>query len=83
MGLAGAGYADRAEDAATVFTNPAFRPGDPLRLVGKRDSRGAYELAWSGDIDMGVARGPLAGRVSGTYEDAALHVVTLGIEWRL
>jgi long-chain fatty acid transport protein len=43
---------------------------------------GAYELAWSGDVDMDVARGPLAGRVSGTYEDAALHVVTLGIEWR-
>jgi long-chain fatty acid transport protein len=43
---------------------------------------GAYELAWSGDIDMDVERGPLAGRVSGTYEDTALHVVSLGIEWR-
>jgi long-chain fatty acid transport protein len=43
---------------------------------------GAYELAWSGDIDMDVERGPLAGRVSGTYEDVALHVVCLTVEWR-
>jgi len=43
---------------------------------------GSYELAWSGDIDMDVSRGPLAGRVSGTYEDTALHVVCLTLEWR-
>ena len=43
---------------------------------------GAYELAWSGDIDMDVNRGPLAGRVSGTYENTALHVVCLNLEWR-
>jgi long-chain fatty acid transport protein len=43
---------------------------------------GAYELAWSGDIDMDVNRGPLAGRGSGTYENVALHVVCLNLEWR-
>jgi long-chain fatty acid transport protein len=43
---------------------------------------GAYGLAWSGDIDMDVNRGPLAGRVSGTYENVALHVFTLNLEWR-
>ena len=43
---------------------------------------GAYELAWSGDIDMDVNRGPLAGRVSGTYEDTSIHVVCLTLEWR-
>ena len=43
---------------------------------------GAYELAWSGDIDMTVERGPLAGRVSGTYEDTAIHVLCLTVEWR-
>jgi long-chain fatty acid transport protein len=41
----------------------------------------AYALAWSGDIDMDVERGPLAGRVSGTYENASLHVVCLNLEW--
>jgi long-chain fatty acid transport protein len=42
---------------------------------------GAYELAWSGDIDMNVERGPPPGRVSGTYENASLHVVCLNLEW--
>ena len=27
-----------------------------------------YTFLWSGDLDMDVNRGPLAGRVSGTYE---------------
>jgi long-chain fatty acid transport protein len=43
---------------------------------------GSYELAWSGDIDMTVDRGPLAGRVSGTYEDVSIHVLCLTVEWR-
>jgi long-chain fatty acid transport protein len=43
---------------------------------------GSYELAWSGDIDMTVDRGPLAGRVSGTYEDTSIHVFCLTAEWR-
>jgi len=33
----------------------------------------AYELLWMGDLDMGFNRGPLAGRVEGTYDDAAIH----------
>ena len=43
---------------------------------------GSYELAWSGDIDMTVDRGPLAGRVSGTYEDTSIQVLCLTVEWR-
>ncbi len=42
----------------------------------------AYELAWGGDLDMDVERGPLAGRVSGTYENVAIHIVSLNAEWR-
>jgi long-chain fatty acid transport protein len=42
----------------------------------------AYALAWGGDLDMNVERGPLAGRVSGTYENTALHVVSLNLDWR-
>ena len=42
----------------------------------------AYELAWGGDLDMDVNRGPLAGGVSGTYENTALHVASLNAEWR-
>jgi len=42
----------------------------------------AYALGWGGDLDMDVERGPLAGRVSGTYESTALHVVSLNVDWR-
>jgi len=42
----------------------------------------AYGLAWGGDLDMDVNRGPLAGRVSGQYENVAIHVLSLNAEWR-
>ena len=42
----------------------------------------AYELAWGGDLDMDIERSALAGRVSGTYEDTAVHFVSLNAEWR-
>lgn len=42
----------------------------------------AYELAWGGDLNMDVERGPLAGRVSGTYESTAIHIIALNAEWR-
>lgn len=69
---------------------PALPAGDTWRFgLGTRYAwsqamslSGAYELAWSGDIDMDVERGPLAGRVSGTYEDVAIHVVYMAIDWR-
>jgi len=41
----------------------------------------AYTLAWAGDLDMDVNRGPLAGRVSGTYENAALHFLNINLNW--
>jgi long-chain fatty acid transport protein len=42
----------------------------------------AYELAWGGDLDMDVERGPLSGRVSGTYENVGVHFLSLNGEWR-
>ena len=42
----------------------------------------AYELAWGGDLDMDIERSPLTGRVSGTYENVAIHFVSLNAEWR-
>ena len=41
-----------------------------------------YTLAWGGDLDMDVNRGPLAGRVSGTYENTAIHALSLTAAWR-
>jgi long-chain fatty acid transport protein len=43
----------------------------------------AYELVWSGNLDMDVDRGPLAGRVSGTYGGTNLQFVTFGVQYRL
>ena len=42
----------------------------------------AYELAWTGDLNMDVNRGPLAGQVSGEYQNVALHVICLNLNWR-
>lgn len=41
-----------------------------------------YELLWYGDIDMKVDRG-LAGEVSGTYEDHAIHFFGFSVNWLL
>jgi long-chain fatty acid transport protein len=42
----------------------------------------AYELLWMGDLDMGLNRGPLAGTVSGQYEEAAIHFISLNVNWK-
>lgn len=42
----------------------------------------AYELAWAGDLDVNLERGPLAGRISGTYENVAMHFFSLNAEWQ-
>ena len=39
----------------------------------------AYELLWMGDLDMELNRGPLAGRVSGQYEDSAIHFISFNV----
>jgi long-chain fatty acid transport protein len=42
----------------------------------------AYEFVWAGDLPMDVERGPLAGRVSGDYDNALMHFVNLALNWR-
>jgi long-chain fatty acid transport protein len=42
---------------------------------------GTYALIWNGDLDMDVNRGPLAGRVSGTYNDTAIHALGFIVTW--
>ena len=42
---------------------------------------GAYALVWGGDLDMDTERG-LAGRLSGEYENSALHVFNLSVDWK-
>ncbi|NWK56389.1 transporter [Verrucomicrobiaceae bacterium N1E253] len=41
-----------------------------------------YEIVWYGDIDISANRG-LAGNVSGTFEDHALHFLSFSVNWKL
>jgi long-chain fatty acid transport protein len=41
-----------------------------------------YTFFWSGDLDMDVNRGPLAGRVSGTYEDTSMSFINFYLNWK-
>ena len=42
----------------------------------------AYELLWMGNLDMQLSRGPLAGTVSGQYDDAAIHFISFNVNWK-
>jgi long-chain fatty acid transport protein len=41
-----------------------------------------YTFLWSGDLDMDVNQGPLAGRVSGTYENTSMNFINLYLNWK-
>ncbi len=40
-----------------------------------------YTFLWSGDLDMDVNKGPLAGRVSGTYENTSMSFINFYLNW--
>jgi long-chain fatty acid transport protein len=41
-----------------------------------------YTFLWSGDLDMDVNKGALAGRVSGTYENVSMNFINLYLNWK-
>ena len=43
----------------------------------------AYELVWSGDLPVDQYRGPLAGRVSGAFDNSAIHFLNVSMEWNI
>lgn len=43
----------------------------------------AWDLVWMGDLSVDQYRGPLAGRVAGTYEGAFINVIALNLNWKL
>jgi long-chain fatty acid transport protein len=75
---------DDDEVSPALPSSDSWRFGLGTRYDWSKDVSlsGSYELVWMGDIDMDVNRGPLAGRVSGTYDDTHLHVMCLALEWR-
>jgi long-chain fatty acid transport protein len=42
----------------------------------------AYELLWMGDMSVDQSRGPLAGRVAGSYDNAHINVIALNLNWK-
>ena len=41
-----------------------------------------YTFLWSGDLDLDVNRGPLAGRVSGTYQNTSMRFINFYLNWK-
>jgi len=41
-----------------------------------------YTFLWGGDLDMDVNRGPLAGRVSGTYDNVSMSFINFYLNWK-
>jgi long-chain fatty acid transport protein len=41
-----------------------------------------YTFLWGGDLDMDVNRGPLAGKVSGTYENVSMNFINFYLNWK-
>jgi long-chain fatty acid transport protein len=59
-----------------------FALGAQYRQSEKLTIGCAYGLMWIGDLDMDVSRGPLAHRVTGTYEDSAIHIMNVNLIWK-
>jgi long-chain fatty acid transport protein len=57
--------------------------GGRRAMSGSLDLGIAYELAWGGSLPVDQQRGPLAGRLAGSYEDTAMHFLTASLRWRL
>lgn len=72
---------DRTVDFAV---GEAYRVGAGVQWkVGEAIELGAaYEFVWSGDLPVDQERGPLAGRVTGEFEDVALHFFAFNLSWR-
>lgn len=60
-----------------------FGVGGRRAMSEKLDLAIAYELAWAGTLPMDQNRGPLAGRLAGSYEDSAMHFLTASLRWKL
>ncbi len=58
-----------------------FGVGGVRELKGGLELALAYELTWVGDLALDQYRGPLSGRVAGTYESAALHFFGVTLHW--
>jgi len=76
---------DDADRSPTLPLGAAARLGVGVLhpLSQKLDLGLAYEVAWGGTLSIDQNRGPLAGRLSGDYEDTSLRFLTANLKWKL
>ena len=76
---------DDADRTPSLLVGKAYRFGAGGRrpLKENLDLGIAYELAWGGDMGVDQRRGPLAGRIAGSYEDTMMHFLTASLRWKL
>jgi long-chain fatty acid transport protein len=59
-----------------------FGAGAQYKVRKNVDVSLAYEFVWSGDLEIDVNRGPLAGRVSGECTNTSMNFINLALNWR-
>jgi long-chain fatty acid transport protein len=59
-----------------------FALGTQYALATNLTLGAAYEFMWSGDMSVDQYRGPLAGKVSGEYDNAFFSVLALNLCWK-
>ncbi len=76
---------DDADRTPTLPLGAAWRVGVGGRrpMGSKLDFGMAYELAWGGDLPVDQQRGPLSGRLAGSYEKSAMHFFGASFRWKL
>ena len=74
-----------ANRTATLPMSQQWRFGlGAMWQVSRKVALGAaWDLIWMGDMSVDQYRGPLAGRLSGTYESAYVNVFALNFNWKL
>ena len=59
-----------------------FGVGTQYQWTQKLSLGFAYELIWLGTLNVDQERGPLAGRVAGEYNDAAIHAFQVALRYQ-
>jgi long-chain fatty acid transport protein len=74
-----------AERTPALPTGPAWRfAGGVQHPVSEHVELGvAYEFLWSGTLPMDQERGPMSGRVAGSYQNTLLNFFAFNVNWRL
>jgi long-chain fatty acid transport protein len=74
---------DDAQRTVAAPVGPTWRFGLGAQYAVKKNLLlgVAYEFAWTGDLSINQFRGPLAGRVAGTYQDTYANFIALNLDW--